>query len=238
MKKVTVYSTVGKKATILENLEATTWGELKSALREMDIKYSGMKAVIGETRNTLESDRATLPEKDFSLFLMPVKTKSGADRKQLMADYKANPDAQAHFKSKGLQITRMKTPDIEAELAKVTGKPVNKDVEERGKKAAEKAVERMSGKAPKAEKKPEKAEKDVDYDKLIEEKKSEIDAAMKAGNYGAIADLGKELEGIETAKKLAEEEKKKAAKKAAEQIADKLDKEARDIAKDFSDVRI
>lgn len=85
MAKVTVFSTKGKKRFVVET-EANTWGELKEALAAEDVEVKNMKAIVGETQTTLESSAAVLPKgltqagevtKDFTLFLTPVKVKSG-----------------------------------------------------------------------------------------------------------------------------------------------------------------
>lgn len=77
--KVTVFSTKGRKRSEVES-SATTWGELKKDLASAGVETSGMKAIIGENQNTLESAKAALPvDFDFTLFLTPVKVKSGAN---------------------------------------------------------------------------------------------------------------------------------------------------------------
>ena len=75
-RKIKVLSTVGTNGVIETNV--TTLGELKPLLRRMDIDYSGMRMMVGETRNELSLDEAVLPEGDFKFYLMPSKTKSGA----------------------------------------------------------------------------------------------------------------------------------------------------------------
>lgn len=73
--KVKVYSTqMGEKEI---DTQALDWGGLQQELRRNGISYKGMKSVIGETKHTLEVDSAGIPQTDFTLFLMPVKTKSG-----------------------------------------------------------------------------------------------------------------------------------------------------------------
>lgn len=74
-RKIKVLSTVGISGTIETNVE--TLGELKPLLEQKDINYDGMKMMVGETRNELSMDEATLPTGDFKLYLMPSKTKSG-----------------------------------------------------------------------------------------------------------------------------------------------------------------
>lgn len=72
---VKIYSTVGTSGTIQTNV--TTLGELLPILAERSISTSGMKMLVGETKNELALEDAKLPEGDFKLFLMPEKTKSG-----------------------------------------------------------------------------------------------------------------------------------------------------------------
>lgn len=124
MAKVTVFSSVTGEKTITS--EAKDWGELKTDLRKAGINYSKMKAVIGETQNTMEIDESLTPEGDYTLFLMPTKTKSGMDVKnmnykeiraaikQIISD---NPDA-AKFFNKGRNYTNKSTSDIRKLLGK------------------------------------------------------------------------------------------------------------------------
>lgn len=75
MSKVTIFSTGGTNKTIEVN--STTWGDLQKELSNNGVSTSGMKAVHGQTRVTLEHKDAIIPDGDFNLFLLPVKTKSG-----------------------------------------------------------------------------------------------------------------------------------------------------------------
>ena len=77
MRKIKIYTTAGMPGTIETNI--STLGELKPLLRQREINYDGMKMLVGETKNELSVDEATLPEGDFKLYLMPAKTKSGVD---------------------------------------------------------------------------------------------------------------------------------------------------------------
>jgi len=74
---IIVYNTHGDNERHVQS-SATTWGELQSDLEVNGVSYRGMKAVIGETQNTLESNQAVVPEGPFSLFLMHQKVKSGS----------------------------------------------------------------------------------------------------------------------------------------------------------------
>ena len=76
-RKIKIYTTAGIPGTIETNL--STLGELKPLLRQREINYDGMKMLVGETKNELSVDEATLPTGDFKLYLMPAKTKSGVD---------------------------------------------------------------------------------------------------------------------------------------------------------------
>lgn len=78
--KVTVFSTKGAKKSVIET-SATTWGALKDQLENKGIPVNNMRAIIGETKVTLESSAAILPvDFDFTLFLSPTKVKSGCAR--------------------------------------------------------------------------------------------------------------------------------------------------------------
>ena len=76
-RKIKIYTTAGVPGTIETNV--STLGELKPLLRQREINYDGMKMLVGETKNELSVDEATLPTGDFKLYLMPAKTKSGVD---------------------------------------------------------------------------------------------------------------------------------------------------------------
>jgi len=60
--------------TIEQTVTGVTFGELKKELR-MDFK--DQKVIIRETRHTLEDDSAQLPLNNFTLFVYPIKVKSG-----------------------------------------------------------------------------------------------------------------------------------------------------------------
>jgi len=76
MRVIKVYSTVGASGEVVTNVE--TLRELKPILTSKGIDITGMKLVVGETRNELSIDEAVLPTGDFKLYLMPQKTKSGS----------------------------------------------------------------------------------------------------------------------------------------------------------------
>lgn len=73
---VTICATVGNSGQTIQT-NACTWGELMLELDNHIITYSNLRCIIGETRNTLESAQAILPSSNFTLFMLPKKTKSG-----------------------------------------------------------------------------------------------------------------------------------------------------------------
>lgn len=85
MKIITIYQTKGQQTVKVET-NASTWGELKRDLSANNVEYSGMKAIIGETKTVLELENAVLPKgltiagevtDNFTLFLSPAKQKAG-----------------------------------------------------------------------------------------------------------------------------------------------------------------
>lgn len=76
-RRIRVYNTVGQNNKVIES-GAGTWGELQKDLNAHGISYDGMRVVVGETQNTLESSQAALPEGEITLLLMTKKVKSGS----------------------------------------------------------------------------------------------------------------------------------------------------------------
>lgn len=74
MRKITVYSNASnsKKEVITT---VSTWGELVPLLG--NIYNKNMKAVVMQSRNTLDATDAILPSGDFTLMLIPTSVKSG-----------------------------------------------------------------------------------------------------------------------------------------------------------------
>lgn len=129
-REVTVYNTTGKGYQIIKTT-ALSWKELKKSMDEARITYSNMKAVIGENQLTIESDDAQLPAEAFTLFLMPVKVKSGAglDRKTLFENIKsliaANPSMKNNFIVDGKNMTQLSTDKLNELWAKYGAKGGN-----------------------------------------------------------------------------------------------------------------
>ena len=59
------------------NTAVTTWSELQDVLMTNNINPQGMKGIVRETRNSLESGSAILPETNFTLFLSASKMAAG-----------------------------------------------------------------------------------------------------------------------------------------------------------------
>lgn len=78
-RKITVYNTGGKQGKVIET-SSLNWADLQKDLSANGVSYSGMKAVIGKTKTNLEHKDAVLPGEDFTLFLFPEKTRSGAGK--------------------------------------------------------------------------------------------------------------------------------------------------------------
>jgi len=77
MRKVMVFSTKSNTTTPVET-SATTWGELSTYLTSKGLfNPSGMKAIVKETKATLELKDAGLPDGEFVLILIPTKNESG-----------------------------------------------------------------------------------------------------------------------------------------------------------------
>ena len=255
MRKITVYSTLGKNAVEF-NSQANDWKGVQAEMKEMNISFSGMKSVIGETRLTLESDRAIVPEGDFTLYLMPVKTKSGAmDRKilfQLMKDAVASGKAKKEdFMVDGKNMTQIGTAKLE-ELWNT----FNEATASTTAPATAKAV-------PAKPEKKETPKNNGVADKVI----APVAASLADQSHAILLEIGEVLEdeGIETEvaevilnkvkaiialtvgekttetapvkKESGESEEERLEKEARDKKNAELQKGAEDLMKDFSDVR-
>lgn len=75
-RKITVYNMVGD-CQVEFKTDAQNWGQLKKELKNKGIKYTDMKAVIGETQEELHEEDQALVRTEISLFLTPMKVSSG-----------------------------------------------------------------------------------------------------------------------------------------------------------------
>ena len=76
MRTIRVISTQSDRAQSIESA-ASTWGELQSALSGIISNVNDMKAIVRETRVSLESSEAQLPEGNFTVILSMKKIASG-----------------------------------------------------------------------------------------------------------------------------------------------------------------
>jgi hypothetical protein len=76
-REITIFTTKGEKIKIQSS--ATTWGELKSVVENKGFDMNQFKALESVNRTSLESSIAILPTTAFTLFISPIKTKSGVD---------------------------------------------------------------------------------------------------------------------------------------------------------------
>lgn len=76
MRTIRVISTQADSAISIES-NATTWSQLKEELGARFSGVSDMKAIVRETRVTLESPEAQLPEANFTIILSMKKIASG-----------------------------------------------------------------------------------------------------------------------------------------------------------------
>ncbi len=138
-RKLMVYSpTAGKRVTEIDLDESIkTWGDLKPVLTEFEVKFSGMK-VFTQEKLALEINKAVLPEKDFSIFIMPKKTKSGVDPsamsyRELRAEIKdiigENECAKEHFSS-DRSYTNKSTDELRKLLTEWNDKEDEEECEE------------------------------------------------------------------------------------------------------------
>lgn len=79
MRTIRIISTQSDSVKSLES-SATSWGELKEELSGMFSGVSDMKAIVRETRVTLEAAEAVLPEGNFTVILSMKKIASGSTR--------------------------------------------------------------------------------------------------------------------------------------------------------------
>lgn len=75
MRKIKIFTTTGIPGVI--ETDVTTFEGLKPLLLEQNINLESTKVLVGETKLELSENEAILPDGDFKLFIVPVKTKSG-----------------------------------------------------------------------------------------------------------------------------------------------------------------
>lgn len=76
---ITVYNTSGTCETSFKSA-ASTVAQLKKDLTTKGVPYTGMKMVVGENQEELKEEDQQLLQTDMSLFLTPVKVRSGLEK--------------------------------------------------------------------------------------------------------------------------------------------------------------
>jgi len=190
-RRINVVNVGGKNFTMESG--ASNRGELEAEIRtmNMNVSFNQKKVIIGETKNTLDVPGALLPSSNFTLFIMPSKTKAGGEVrnkvKELMQKYPV--EAKAHFSAEK-SYTVSKETELEA-LLKTWKEPDE---------AAEVPAPKSKEKKPKAEPKP-KAGKSTTVgevvDSVVEHKKKEqIDMDLLKSIYTTVADNSSKLDQL------------------------------------------
>lgn len=232
MRNVTVFTTVGKQGGEVFSTEAVTWGQLKREINTKNISLSNMKAVIGETQVTLESEEAQLLDGDFTIFLMPVKTKSGGlSRKELFDAIKAYigsiPERKALFVIDGKNITQLSTPVLQELYDKHIASKGTATPKAKAEPKSEPAIKKAE---PKAEEAPKVEASTMPALNVLRAAYSDNSDAMEALDLfeSAVNGTVKSKPSKTEAQRLAREKK---------ETDERLAQRAREIARNFNDVR-
>ena len=112
---ITAFSTRGKNKAKIET-DVTTWGELKPLLANEGFDLSTLAATESVKRTDLAHVDAVLPEGNFTVFLRPSKTKSGADYTNMsyreLKSLLTTSDKEALKEITGKNWTRCSTDDM------------------------------------------------------------------------------------------------------------------------------
>lgn len=77
IREITIYSQATNTHKTVQS-DATVWGDLIKTIEEAIMNpITTVKAIVKENKVTLDDKSAVLPEGPFTLFLLPVKVKSG-----------------------------------------------------------------------------------------------------------------------------------------------------------------
>lgn len=127
-RKITIISTKNHSTKVI-NSAATTLAELKSDLRNTGIDYTDCTFFEGLTKTELKNDAAILPHDVpykgtttnnlvFMITNASKKIRSGADRKSIIAEIKAQNLTEVVKNTYGKNYTNCKTEDLEKILSK------------------------------------------------------------------------------------------------------------------------
>lgn len=149
---ITIYSTKGAKKAKIET-DVTTWGELQTLVKKEGYDLDKLHATENINKSDLVNNAAVLPTGEFTIFLRPKQTKSGAERADGLAykdikamiksDIEAHEEAgKAHY-NEGKNYTTKSTDELRS-LANSYVAPAGKAVAEKAPKAkAAKKVEEV-----------------------------------------------------------------------------------------------
>lgn len=79
-RQVTVITVKNQQQKVTFETTAEVWGDLLPEIAERGLLPDSYRVVVKETKNSLESDQAVLPEDDFTLWIRPKKMKSASFR--------------------------------------------------------------------------------------------------------------------------------------------------------------
>lgn len=118
---ITIYSTKGAKKAKIET-EATTWAELKPLISKAGYDLNSLHATENVNKTDLVNEAAVLPTTEFTVFLRPKQTKSGAGRADGLAykdirnmikgDIESYPDAGKEHYNQGKNYTTKSTDEL------------------------------------------------------------------------------------------------------------------------------
>lgn len=80
MRTISIYSSRGEKASKIET-DVTTWGALRPLIKAKGYEVDKLHASENVRKSTLEHADAVLPEGNFTIFMRPKQTKSGAKKR-------------------------------------------------------------------------------------------------------------------------------------------------------------
>jgi len=128
-RKITVYATKGQQMKTIDSASGL-WSELRGELSNAGYDMNSLHATENINRTDLVNDNAVLPTGEFTVFLRPMKTKSGADYNNMsFKELRAEIDTQEkkdHLNKiankTGRNWTQLKTPELAKGLNDYTKK--------------------------------------------------------------------------------------------------------------------
>lgn len=250
---VTVKSTRGESKAVEFN--GSDWGDLSRAIEKAGFSLSNMKCVESINRHTLEHPKAVVPAGDFTLFLMPYKSKSGGDvRDRVKAIFNEDREtAKAHFGN----YTQKKESELEQLLKTFKGRSsTTTSTVERKSAIKEKAAKATASAKAEIKKSPVTLESiddklnillsyfaSVTSEKITFEKEEDKITTSNNGIgevVGAVqesAEAREKREAEEAEQKRIQEEKEKEIEEKRKKEKE-LDLEMRELAGGFGDVRL